>query len=65
VENAIFGFVLVCGFALLASPSVWLAHRRGRSMVIWGAVGALAPFLSILALALIGNSKKKEATAVH
>ena len=48
-------------FALLAAPSVWFAKRRGRSMVIWGALGMLLPILSILLLVLVGQ--KKEATA--
>jgi hypothetical protein len=47
--------------ALVASPSVWLARRRGRSMVIWGALGLLLPLISILLLAAFGQ--KKEAAA--
>ena len=43
--------------AVVAAPSVWLAGRRGRSMVIWGALGLLFPISSIVFLALLGRKK--------
>ena len=39
--------------ALIAAPSIWLAHRRGRSVFIWGALGLALPLLSILFLLLL------------
>jgi len=45
-------------FAVFAAPSAWLARRRGRSAVIWGGLGVLFPVLSIVALALLGESKQ-------
>ena len=45
-------------FALLAAPSIWFAKRRGRSMVIWGALGMLLPFVSVLLLALLGQKRR-------
>jgi hypothetical protein len=48
-------------FALLAAPSVWFAKRRGRSMVIWGALGMMLPLVSVLLLAVLGE--KKDAAA--
>jgi hypothetical protein len=48
-------------FALLASPAVWLAGRRGRSMVIWGALGMLLPLISVLLLAVLGQKKDAQA----
>jgi hypothetical protein len=48
-------------FALLGSPAVWLAGRRGRSMVIWGALGMLLPLISILLLAVLGQKKDAQA----
>jgi hypothetical protein len=47
--------------ALVAAPSIWLAGRRGRSQVIWGALGLLLPLVSILLLVVLGQ--KKEAAA--
>jgi hypothetical protein len=46
--------------ALIAAPSIWLAHRRGRSVFIWGALGLLLPLVSILFL-LILPAKHAEA----
>jgi hypothetical protein len=46
--------------AFIAAPSVWLAHRRGRSVFIWGALGLLLPLVSILFL-LILPAKHAEA----
>jgi hypothetical protein len=63
LEALIAPFAIIFVFALLASPAVWLAGRRGRSMVIWGALGMLLPFISILLLALLGQ-KKDAQTAV-
>jgi hypothetical protein len=60
--EALFVPVIIVAFcALLAAPSVWFAKRRGRSMVIWGALGMLMPLLSVVLLALLGQ--KKEAVA--
>jgi hypothetical protein len=65
LENVIAMFAIVFVLALVASPSVWLAHRRGRSKVIWGAIGTLTPFLSILVLALIGDCDEKKAAKLN
>ncbi len=51
--------ILVC--AIVAAPSVWFANRRGRSMVIWGALGLMLPLVSILLLVLLGQKKHAEA----
>ena len=48
-------------FAVLAAPSIWFAKRRGRSMVIWGAVGVALPLISVLLLVLIGQKKQAAA----
>jgi hypothetical protein len=61
VEALIAPLSIIVVFGLLASPSVWFAQRRGRSMVIWGALGMLLPFVSILLLVMLGQ--KKEAAA--
>jgi predicted RND superfamily exporter protein len=49
------------GFAALAAPSVYFAKRRGRSMVLWGALGIALPLISVLLLVLAGD--KKDAAA--
>ena len=61
MEALIAPFAILFILALVASPSIWLAHRRGRSMVIWGALGMLMPLISVLLLAVMGQ--KKEAVA--
>ena len=61
MEALIAPLSIILIFALLATPSVWFAKRRGRSMVIWGALGMLLPLVSVLLLAVLGQ--KKEATA--
>ena len=47
--------------AVLAAPAVWLAGRRGRSRVLWGALGIAFPFLSILLLAVLGQNRNATA----
>jgi hypothetical protein len=44
--------------AMGAAPSVWLAHRNGRSMVLWGGLGIFLPVLSLLFLVLVGRKKE-------
>jgi hypothetical protein len=61
VEALIAPLSIILVFALLAAPSVWFAKRRGRSMVIWGALGMVLPLVSVLLLALLGE--KKDAAA--
>jgi hypothetical protein len=51
--------ILIC--AVLAAPSIWLAKKRGRSMVSWGALGMLLPLISVLLLFAFGQ--KREAAA--
>ena len=48
-------------FAALAAPPAFLAKRRGRSVVIWGAMGILAPLLSILVVLMLGHKKTADA----
>lgn len=60
-EALIVPLSIIFVFALLASPAVWLAGRRGRSMVIWGALGMLLPLISVLLLAVLGQKKDTQA----
>ena len=61
MEALIAPLSIIFVLAVLAAPSVWLAKRRGRSMVIWGAVGMVLPLLGIVLLFAVGP--KKEAGA--
>jgi uncharacterized SAM-binding protein YcdF (DUF218 family) len=56
-EALIAPLAIIIVFALLAAPAVWLAGRRGRSRVIWGALGMLLPLISVLLLAVLGQKK--------
>lgn len=47
--------------AICASLPAWLAHERGRSAVIWGALGIVAPLVSILFVILLGQKKSAAA----
>lgn len=49
---------IIVVLGVIASPSVWFAKRRGRSMVIWGAVGMALPLVSVLMLAALGQKKE-------
>jgi hypothetical protein len=53
--------MLVLVFVALATPPAWLAKRRGRSAVIWGALGICAPLLSILFVLMLGDKKTADA----
>jgi hypothetical protein len=62
VDPALIGpIMLVVMFALLAAPAAFLAKRRGRSAVIWGAMGIVAPLLSILLVLMLGHKKTADA----
>jgi hypothetical protein len=61
MEALLAPLAIIVVLALFAAPSVWLARRRGRSMVIWGALGMLLPLISILLLAAFGQKKETAA----
>jgi VIT1/CCC1 family predicted Fe2+/Mn2+ transporter len=62
LDPALIGpIMLVVVFAALAAPAAFLAKRRGRSVVIWGAMGILAPLLSILVVLMLGHKKTADA----
>jgi hypothetical protein len=48
VEALIAPFVILLVLAFVALPTAWLAHRRGRSWVIWGGLGMVLPVIGIL-----------------
>lgn len=47
--------------ATFAALPAWLAHKRGRSAVIWGAIGIVTPLLSILFVLMLGHKKTADA----
>jgi hypothetical protein len=62
MDPALIGpIMLVLVFVALATPPAWLAKRRGRSAVIWGALGICAPLLSILFVLMLGDKKTADA----
>jgi hypothetical protein len=52
--------LLLLGAALSGILAMWMAFKRERNPILWLLLGVLLPFLSLLALAILGESEEKK-----